>query len=409
MPAHTCRFVHTSDWHLERTMWGLAEIPEHLRDVLVEAPRTAASRVIDLALAEQVDFVLLAGDILDPFDAGPRTLHWLGEQLGRLAEAAIPVYWIAGQAEGRFAADSLVLPANVTRVPAGAHKEFPLVRDGLELGELLASGGSKRRIDADGFGSDQRAGVSIAMAHGGSKASMLKESAAGYWALGGKHTRCTLSLGDGRQAHYCGTPQGRHPGETGPCGCTLVEMDRHGRTRLSLCDTDLVRWHVISIARDRSMNRESLEARLRTHLDQLAAEDLSRTHLVRFDVTGEGPCVDQLLDANLRDGLLRSVRSDDTAAGGATVWTTSIEVRPDGIAAASPGDDSLAGDLVRAAHRLLGDNAASLDLAALLGPEARTAAGRGLAEIQDSDVRRQLLAEAVSLGVRLLSGKESTF
>ena len=64
MPAF--RFLHASDFHLERPPAGLAELPDHIRDVLVEAPYRAATNVFEAALAHEVDFVLLAGDIVAP-------------------------------------------------------------------------------------------------------------------------------------------------------------------------------------------------------------------------------------------------------------------------------------------------------------------------------------------------------
>ena len=52
-------FVHASDLHLELPPHGLGEIPEHLRDSLLECPYRAAERVFDLALSERADFLVL--------------------------------------------------------------------------------------------------------------------------------------------------------------------------------------------------------------------------------------------------------------------------------------------------------------------------------------------------------------
>ena len=40
------RFVHASDFHLEMPLAGLAEVPDHLREPLLEAAYTAAARVL---------------------------------------------------------------------------------------------------------------------------------------------------------------------------------------------------------------------------------------------------------------------------------------------------------------------------------------------------------------------------
>ena len=55
-------------------------------------------------------------------------------------------------------------------------------------------------------------------------------SSLNYWALGGEHDRRTLLSGP-VAAHYCGTTQGRRPGESGPRGCMLVQIDETGQER----------------------------------------------------------------------------------------------------------------------------------------------------------------------------------
>ena len=67
MASRPFRFVQASDFHLHQPPHGLADVPDHLAEVLIEAPYRAAARVFDAALAEEADFVLFcAGNLLDP-------------------------------------------------------------------------------------------------------------------------------------------------------------------------------------------------------------------------------------------------------------------------------------------------------------------------------------------------------
>ena len=93
------RFIHASDFHLDRPLRGLSEVPDHLRGALVDAPYRAAERVFDAAIRERVDFVALAGDIVDPLLAGPRGLVFLSEQFEKLGAAGIKVYWATGRTD----------------------------------------------------------------------------------------------------------------------------------------------------------------------------------------------------------------------------------------------------------------------------------------------------------------------
>ena len=71
MPNWPFRFIHAADFHLHRPITGMTEIPDHLRQLLLEAAYRAAVRVFEAALTEESDFLLLAGDLLDPEATGP--------------------------------------------------------------------------------------------------------------------------------------------------------------------------------------------------------------------------------------------------------------------------------------------------------------------------------------------------
>ncbi|MCZ4148227.1 exonuclease SbcCD subunit D, partial [Escherichia coli] len=50
------RLLHTSDWHLGRTFHGAS---------LIEAQRAVLQEIIDITISQQVDVVLISGDIYD--------------------------------------------------------------------------------------------------------------------------------------------------------------------------------------------------------------------------------------------------------------------------------------------------------------------------------------------------------
>ena len=73
------KFVHASDFHLDRPISGLTEIPKHLIKTLASAPYEAAQRVFDFALTERVDFVLLSGDLFDHDSGSARCLLYTSD------------------------------------------------------------------------------------------------------------------------------------------------------------------------------------------------------------------------------------------------------------------------------------------------------------------------------------------
>ena len=94
--SETLKFIHASDLHLDVSISGLLELPQHLIEVLANAPYHAATKIVDTAVAERVDFVLLAGDLFDIESNNARSAAFLLNQFRRLNEKGIEVYWVAG-------------------------------------------------------------------------------------------------------------------------------------------------------------------------------------------------------------------------------------------------------------------------------------------------------------------------
>src|SRR5688500_18694758 len=162
------RLVHASDLHLERPLYGLAEVPDHLRELLVEAPYHAAEQVFETALAEDVDAVLLAGDVLNVDRAGPPAIVLLLDQFARLAERGIQVYLACGAVDVPYSwPRSVTLPSNVHVFPIGRVESLDLARAGDVIarvqGTSCPEGGS---VETRGFHRDVHGMFTIGVAHG---------------------------------------------------------------------------------------------------------------------------------------------------------------------------------------------------------------------------------------------------
>ena len=90
------RFVHAADIHLDSPLRSLALRDPDLADLIGNATRRAFVRLVDLCLDEQVDALLLAGDLYDGDQTSMKTARFLAEQLRRLHEAGIRVFVIRG-------------------------------------------------------------------------------------------------------------------------------------------------------------------------------------------------------------------------------------------------------------------------------------------------------------------------
>ena len=115
MPGESFRFIHASDFHLETPLGDLDSLPPHLHELMAEAPRQAARAVFEAALADNIDFLVLSGDLLNPQAAGPHGMSMLLDYFEQLNTKETPVFWCAGLSDAPEKwPESVPLPPNVT-------------------------------------------------------------------------------------------------------------------------------------------------------------------------------------------------------------------------------------------------------------------------------------------------------
>jgi DNA repair protein SbcD/Mre11 len=408
MSTQPFRFVHAGDFHLEQPLMGVAEVPDHLRDLFLDAPYSAAGKVFDAALAEDADFVVLSGDILHPQGTGPRGPLFMVEQFIRLAERGIGVYWAGGLADSPEAwPAALRLPQNVHVFPHGRVEEVTVHRDGEPLARLAGMSRDKQRPLRPGdFSPDPGGLYTIAVAHGDADAAAMQARTVHCWALGGRHDRSTPSSGP-QFIHYCGSPQGRCPEESGVHGCTLVQVDPQRQTRTALIPTDAARWLGERIAVDETTLREDLENRLRDRMHTLLETAPAAALLISWTVAGRGPVVAQLRRTRLAAELIEGLRSD-YGYRSPTAWSVSLEVE---LSETLPPEwyeqETIRGDFLRAVRQLQMNPEEPLALDSYVA-EAHLAGTLGAATAVAGKVARdRALRAAAALGVDLLSGEES--
>ena len=402
------RFVHAGDFHLEQPPQGVAEVPDHLRELFLGAPYWAAQRVFDAVLAEEADFLVLSGDLLEPQHTGPRGPLFLAEQFGRLAERKIAVYWAGGRVDPPEAwPPAVTLPENVQLFPSGRLEEFVHRRDATPLARLIgASRDRRRKVRPSDFDPDPAGLFSIAVVHGAAEAASLQARGIHYWALGGRHDRSTLFSAP-QVAHYPGSPQGRRPEEEGAHGCTLVQVDQQGQVRTSLVPTDVMRWLGQRVVIDEATTDDGLKTLLRQRMQTLVETIPALDLLLSWTVAGSGPLMGQLRRGTLGAELLGWLRRE-YGFGPPAAWSLSLEVE---LSASLPPEwyeqETIRGDFLRAVRQLQISDAEPLDLESYVAEEHLAGSLGPAVTVADQATRQRVLREAAWLGVDLLSGEES--
>ena len=355
MPAF--RFLHASDFHLERPPGGVAEAPDHLRELLVEAPYRAANNVFEAAQRQEVDFLLLAGDLVSPARSGPRGVLFLREQFARLAARNIPVYWACGNSDRAYEWPAAIdWPANVHICPPEKPVRFTVIRQGQTLCEIVGqSAPSDGTLDVAEFDNVlPNAGVSpflIGLGHGDFGDETLRSMRFDYWALGGQH-ELTLPQETRPLVHYPGTPQGRSPAEIGPRGCTLVQVTEQGEIRTVPVIADVIRYchERVAVPSLNSSMAGELERLLRERMQTLAESNPMVTLIVSF--TLDAQALPQQASTQLPMPAIIGVLRGEFGYRSPPVWLDRVRPPPPVLPDGWFQQENLLGDLLRAAGHL---------------------------------------------------------
>lgn len=90
------RFLHAADLHLDRPFEGLTRLPESLHERAARSTFIALHRLVDAALHERADFLLISGDLFDNSHRSIKAQHAFVKEMRRLQSALIPVYLVYG-------------------------------------------------------------------------------------------------------------------------------------------------------------------------------------------------------------------------------------------------------------------------------------------------------------------------
>ena len=405
--ADALKFIHAADLHLDRPIEGLAELPVHLKSTLVDAPYSAAMRIFDAAITEKVDFVLLAGDVLDLETAGPRALSFLLNQFQRMLERNIHVYWVGGKTDSpdRWPS-SIDLPKNVTTISANVVEQFSHRRSGKTIATIYAAGyDSQRRIAGD-FQAHVNDPFPIALAYGQWESANLSTYNVRYWALGGKHKR-SITEKNGVYIAYAGTSQSRKIEESGAHGCTLCIVDANNKMQLRFIESDSVRWIQQKIVAAENVELDELKNILTERAIKISSSAREQTCLVQWLLSPTGnfnPEIrHQAWKAEIRDWLRKEFGQAIPA-----VWATEFEVEPPkALPQTWYEEDTMLGDYVRSVGRYQSDDSVSISLNRFLPSSIQDDQFAALGRI-DSAKRSEILQQASLVGLEYLTVGEET-
>lgn len=353
------KFIHAADIHLDSALHGLERYEGAPVEEIRRATRRAFDNLIELAIDEEVAFVLLAGDLYDGDWKDYNTGLYFVERMGRLREAGIRVFIVAGNHDAASQITKhLRLPDNVTLF--STRKPERVVLD--DLGVSICGQGFATRAVTDDISQGYPQGdpqlLNIGLLHtcldgkpghepyAPCTVDGLRSKGYQYWALGHVHNREEVSQEP--WIVFPGNIQGRHIRELGPKGCTLVTVESGDIVEVEHRDLDVMRWSLCELDVSASETVDDIYEQVREGLQ--SALDAAEGRPVAVRLILQGACsAHSTLHAD-RERWIQEYRALATGQGGAGIWLEKVSIKTTpsiSIDEALDRDDALSG-LLRA-------------------------------------------------------------
>ncbi|WP_251942732.1 DNA repair exonuclease [Staphylococcus sp. Marseille-Q5304] len=253
------KFIHCADLHLDSPFKSRSYLSQSIFEDIQNSTYESFKLIVDTALNEEVDFLIISGDLFDQENRTLRAEVFLKSQFERLAKEQIFVYVCHGNHDPLSTGVATQWPNNVSVFSENVETYQTITKNGEEIylhGFSYQNDASyENKVDAYPSSQGEK-GIHIGLLHGTySKSNTherytefrledLKEKLYHYWALGHIHERQQLS--EMPQIHYPGNIQGRHFKELGEKGCLLVEGDDL-KLRTQFIPTQFIRFEEATI------------------------------------------------------------------------------------------------------------------------------------------------------------------
>lgn len=400
------RFIHTGDIHLDSPLKGLSGQQGAAAERIRTATRAALDNLVTQAIEEQVAFVLIAGDLYDGDWRDYQTGLYFVRQMGRLAQASIPVFLLYGNhdAESQITR-RLTLPANVSVFSARRPETFRLERCDVAL-----HGQSFRQRDitenlASAYPSPIAGCFNIGVLHTGlggmgghanyapCTIEELVNKGYDYWALAHVHQAAVLH--ERPHVVFCGNLQGRHIREKGPKGASLVAVEDNRVEEISQLYVDCVRWTHLRVSVDHCVAAvDAIDLVRQAIEDAVAHESQGRLLVCRIELTGRTGLHGELLASTAR--LLAEARAAALGLGDEVAWIERLVIGTESPDAASSRKDAL-GDLQRMIGSAAGDTGLQAQLMSDLGDLIRRLPHDVRADPEDAVLKAAIDGDTASL------------
>ena len=423
-----CRFIHAADVHLDSPLASLKRLNAATADELQGASRRSLQTLIDHALHNQVQAVVIAGDLFDGPVKDVGAGLWVDSQFKRLTREGIQVVLIRGNHDAVSNARRVTRwSTGVTELPADAPSTIRLDECGLAFHGQSFGARSETADLAAAYPAGRPGYFNVGVLHtslsGSSQhdvyapttATALERHGYDYWALGHIHLRSPQSHSPQCYIGFSGNMQGRHIREQGAKGCQLVTIEDGQLQGIQFLPTDSLRWHELQVDVQPLEHLNDIEETLEDQLIPLLDSGSGCSMAVRVTLQGCTRLHGDLTRPITVERLSDALSSRLTELG--PIWLESVKVRTHPARQTASADLDLPLKYVnQIADELRCDELARSELTEMLDELLRRARnelseyGWALAKADDSDQEiSRLIDQAADLVMsRLMTGNDAS-
>lgn len=282
------KFIHLADAHLDSPFRGLSFLPYKTYEEIKNAAEKSFQRICDIALKQEVDLVLIAGDTFDSNKPSPKSQLFFANQIKRLTDAKIEVVMIFGNHDYMDLNSLFVNSSPYFHLLGNEQKIEKLslkTKQGFEYNVVGFSYKNNHITEnmVNNFPTKDST-YTIGMMHAGIKTTEqsqniyapfemaeLRNLNYDYFALGHIHVREILSQKP--LIVYPGNIQGRHINELGAKGCYLGVVDEERKeTKISFEKTAPILWQKLDLTLSKQVSKTELQNWLISELNKANTE-----------------------------------------------------------------------------------------------------------------------------------------
>ncbi|MFT8327374.1 metallophosphoesterase family protein [Gluconobacter oxydans] len=299
------RFLHAADIHLDSPLRGLSRYEGLPEAEIRGSTRRALDRLVETALTEKVDFVVLAGDLYDGTWQDVGTGLYMVRALSRLVQAGIRVVTLSGNHDAQSViARELPLPDGIDHfsydAPQTLHwPELGVALHGQSFRDRHVTQDMTRAYPAPVAGCFNIGVLHTSLSGYGEHETYapcavetLSAKGYDYWALGHVHAREIVC--EHPWIVFPGVLQGRHARETGACGCELVTVEDGIVRSVEFVECDVVRWARLELDVSGMQTMDAVLGAARQAMENALSDAGGRTVIARIVLTGRSVLHDRL-------------------------------------------------------------------------------------------------------------------